>query len=529
MPKWICSFKKSLLLALFCCGAVLISGCASQKSVDLLISSGTLYDGTGNSHYQADIGICGDLICAVAVAGEKKFNAKRTIDASGLIISPGFIDPHTHAYSELASADKNHNQNYLFQGVTTVVIGNDGGGSPNVNQTIENTNPNGIGTNLAVFVGHGKVRRQVMGNDKRGATEQELVQMKALVKTAMQQGALGLSSGLYYVPGSFASTEEVIELAKVAAQYNGIYDTHLRDESTFTIGFLNALKEAIEIAEKADIHLHLAHLKALGVDVWGQSTQAIGLIEQSQARGVSISADQYPWQASGTNIKNAVVPKWALASDNLSFSDRMKNPDYGDRVKMQIAENIRRRGGADALLITASKDKSLVGKTVLQLAQQRQQNPEDTVLDLLKLGLVRVASFNMLKDDIEAFMVQPWVVTSSDGTNGHPRKYASFPKKYQDYVIQKPLLSLGEFIQRSSTKTANILNINDRGIVKQGYKADILIFDAKKYAPKADFNSWNKLSTGVIYLLVNGQLAIDQEKYTGALAGEFVKPTFRQN
>lgn len=513
----------TMLTLVFCCAAF-VSSCASHQQVDLLIKSGNLYDGTQNAPYQADIAICGELICAVAKAGERKFVAKRTIDASGLIVSPGFIDPHTHAYSELASTDKNHNENYLFQGVTTVVTGNDGGGSPNVNDAIENLNPNGIGTNIAVFVGHGNVRRQVMGNDQREATEQELSQMKTLVKSAMQQGALGLSSGLYYVPGSFAATEEVIELAKIAAQYNGIYDTHLRDESTFNIGFLNAIKEAIEIAEKADIHLHLAHLKALGVDVWGQSAQAIELIEQAQASGISISADQYPWQASGTNIKSAVVPKWALASDNLSFSDRMNNPDYGDRVKMQIAENIRRRGGADALLITASQDPNIVGKTLKQVAEQQQLAPEESVLELLKIGLVRVASFNMHKDDIEAFMSKPWVVTSSDGTNGHPRKYASFPKKYQDYVVEKPLLSIGDFIHRSSLKTASILNISDRGMIKEGFKADILIFDTQKYAPKADFKSWNRLSTGVIFVLVNGQLAIDQENYTGALAGEFVKP-----
>lgn len=524
MSKEIRQLERKLMLPIVLGFLMTIGSCASQQHVDILIESGTLYDGTEALPYSADIAICGELICAVEPAGEKRFSAKRIIDASGLIISPGFIDPHTHAYSDLTSTDKNHNQNYLFQGVTTVVTGNDGGGYPDVNNAIQNLNPNGIGTNLAVFVGHGKIRQHVMGNDQREATEQELSQMKALVENAMQQGALGLSSGLYYVPGSFASTAEVIELAKIAAQHNGIYDTHLRDESTFNIGFLNAIEEAIEIADKADIHLHLAHLKALGVDVWRQSAQAIELIEQSQARGISISADQYPWQASGTNIKSAVVPKWALASDNLSFSDRMKNPDYSDRVKMQIAANIRRRGGADALLITASKDQSLVGKTLLQIAEQRQQKPEETVLELLKLGLVRVASFNMLKEDIEAFMVKPWVVTSSDGTNGHPRKFASFPKKYQDYVVEKPLLSLGDFIHRSSLKTANILNIKDRGIIKQGFKADILIFDTEKYAPNADFKSWNKLSSGVIYLLVNGQLAIDQETYTGALAGNFVKP-----
>lgn len=361
-----------------------------------------------------------------------------------------------------------------------------------------------------------------MGTAKRHSTTSELEQMKALLDTAMQQGALGLSSGLYYVPGSFAATEEIVELAKVAAKYNGIYDTHLRDESTFNIGFLAALDEAIDIARKANIHLHVAHIKALGVDVWGQSKQAIENINNARASGVSITADQYPWQASGTNIRSAVMPKWAMADSEKAFLQRIDNPDLINRIRSEIKENIRRRGGPSALLVTASEDKSIVGSTLEQIVKRLEKSAMDTVIHLVKQGKTRVASFNMHEDDIGAFMQQPWVVTSSDGTNGHPRKYASFPQKYQEYVVKAKTLDLQRFIYSSTGQTANILGLADRGEIKTGLKADILIFDPSKYHPEADFKTWDRLSKGVSHLLINGQPVITNGNYTGALAGQFV-------
>lgn len=502
---------------------LLLGACASQPKVDVLITGGQVFDGTGKPGELLDIGICGKQVCAITSAGKKHYQAKQTIDANGLIVSPGFIDPHTHTAAELNSDDKNSNQNYLFQGVTTVVNGNDGGGPADIQKALAKLNKNGIGTNVAMLTGHGSIRRQVLGLAQRPPTLTQLDEMRALVDQAMRDGALGFSSGLYYLPGRFADTDEVTELAKVAARYGGIYDTHLRDESTFNVGFLRALDEAIAIAEKSGAHLHLAHIKALGVDVWGQSQQAIDKINAAKARGVSISADQYPWQASGTNIRSAIVPKWAMADSQQAFFDRLNNPKTAGRIKRQIAENIRRRGGANALLVTASPQ-PWVGKTLQDLADKWQMTPVEATIQMVRMGRPhRVASFNMNKEDIERFMRQDWVVTSSDGTNGHPRKYASFPKKYQQYVVKKPLLTLAEFIQRSSGQTADAMGIDDRGYLQTGKAADIVIFDAKSFAPKADFSNWNRLSEGVKYILVNGQIAIANAQYTGALAGKFVK------
>jgi len=312
-------------------------------------------------------------------------------------------------------------------------------------------------------------------------------------------------------------------LAKIASQYDGIYDTHLRDESTFSIGFTAAIDEAINIAQKADIHLHLAHIKALGVDVWGQSTQAIDKIEQAQQSGVSISADQYPWLASGTKLRSAVMPKWVMADSTKDFHQRLVAKDLSARLQAEITENIRRRGGPESLYITEFIEKSLVGLNLLQIADLKGLSVVDAAIALVLQGDVRVASFNMSPKDVENFMVRPWVVTSSDGTNGHPRKYASFPRKYQSYVVEKKLLDLATFINRSSSKTAKILGLNDRGIIKQGYKADIIVFDEQGYAPQADFNQWNKYSVGVEQVIVNGELVIENEKYLNTLAGQFVR------
>ncbi|WP_353518389.1 amidohydrolase family protein [Thalassotalea sp. SU-HH00458] len=490
--------------------------------IDTLIINGTAYDGINLEAQTIDVAICGSDICGIYRQGQHNVQAKNIIDARGKIVSPGFIDPHTHTLEELYSNDKNHNLNYLTQGVTSVVNGNDGEGPVDVAKTALELEANGIGTNVALLVGHGSIREQVMGRAQRYASAEELKEMSQLLTQAMEAGALGLSSGLYYVPGSFANTEEVITLAKIASKYNGIYDTHLRDESTFNIGFLAALDEAIHIADTADIHLHLAHIKALGVDVWGQSSQAIEKINQAQAKGVSISADQYPWLASGTKLRSAVMPKWVMADSKQAFHQRLNDVSLADKLRAEIQENVRRRGGPTSLLITAFKDSELVGLNLAEVAKMRQQDAVTTAIELVQEGEVRVASFNMSPTDVEAFMIQPWVVTSSDGTNGHPRKFASFPQKYQQYAIKKGLLTLGEFINKSSGQTANLLGLKNRGQLTEGYKADIIIFDADNFSPNADFSNWNKYSSGIEQVWLNGQNVIKDGKYQQKLAGKFV-------
>jgi N-acyl-D-aspartate/D-glutamate deacylase len=502
-----------------------MSACSNDKSinVDALLINGQVYTGNSSKAQALDVAICGATICGLYPSGQGDINAKLTLDVSGKVVSPGFIDPHTHSLEELYSKDKNHNLNYLTQGVTTVVNGNDGEGPVDVGKTAQELEINGIGTNVALLVGHGSVREQVMGRAQRFATPEELAQMSQLLTTAMEAGALGLSTGLYYVPGSFANTDEVVTLAKIASKHGGIYDTHLRDESTFNIGFDAALDEAINIAQAANIHLHLAHIKALGVDVWGQSKSAITKIEQAQSQGISISADQYPWLASGTKLHSAVMPKWVMADSKNAFYQRLNDPSLANKLRGEITENIRRRGGASSLLITAFKDASLVGLNLAQVAEKRATDPITAAMQLVQEDDVRVASFNMSASDVENFMVQPWVVTSSDGTNGHPRKYASFPKKYQKYVIEKGLLTLAGFINKSSSQTAKILGLTDRGQLKLGMQADIVVFDAEHYSANADFSKWNEYSSGVEEVFVNGEHVINGGEFQYKLAGKFAR------
>jgi N-acyl-D-aspartate/D-glutamate deacylase len=286
---------------------------------------------------------------------------------------------------------------------------------------------------------------------------------------------------------------------------------------------LSAVDEAIAIAKQANIHLHLAHLKALGVDVWGQSDAVIAKVELAQFQGISISADQYPWLASGTKLHNAVMPKWVMADSQEAFFERLNDPTLYQQLNREITENLRRRGGGKALLITAFKDQQLVGETLEQVAIALGKSEVDAAIELVQRGEVRVASFNMSEQDLENFIVKPWVVTSSDGTDGHPRKYASFPQKYQQYVKQNPLLTLEAFIYQSSTKTAEILGLKNRGQLGVGMFADIIILDTENYRAKADFSHWNRYSTGVDTVLINGQLAIDKQQYTGMLAGEVLR------
>ncbi len=529
LPKYFVLFPV-LALGLIACGhdsqknIVKPRAIEPEPNIDILIQHGQVYTGQSQTAQALDIAICQQVICGIYPPNQAglALKAAKVIDARGKIVSPGFIDPHTHTLAELLSEDKNANLNYLTQGVTTVVNGNDGGGPVNIKSTVAALDKNGIGTNVALFVGHGSLREQVMGRAPRFASKEELAQMSALLTTAMESGAIGLSTGLYYVPGSFANTEEVVTLAKIASKYNGVYDTHLRDESTFNIGFTAALDEAIDIAKQADIHLHLAHIKALGVDVWGQSENAIAKIEQAQQAGVSISADQYPWLASGTKLRSAVMPKWVMADSVEAFHRRLNQADLNKIISEEIQENIRRRGGPESLYITAFSDKTLVGLNLKQVAQLRKLSPVETAIALVQEGSVRVASFNMSVKDVENFMVKPWVVTSSDGTNGHPRKYASFPKKYQQYVVKKKLLSMAEFINRSSAQTADILGLSQRGSLTVGYQADIIVFDPNTFAPKADFTKWNEYSVGVNEVLVNGELVIEKGKYLQKLAGSFV-------
>jgi N-acyl-D-aspartate/D-glutamate deacylase len=348
--------------------------------------------------------------------------------------------------------------------------------------------------------------------------------MKLLVAKAMDDGAIGLSTGLFYSPGSFASTEEVIELAKVVAQRGGVYDTHMRDESSYTTGLIGSINETIRIGREARLPVHISHIKALGVDVWGMSDSVIGIVNRARAEGIQVTANQYPYTASGTGLGASLLPRWAESGGLDSTRAIAANPATRERLLREMADNMRRRGGASSLLLI-SGDSSVRGKTPAQIARERNQEPVLAGLDLiLRGGGGSVASFNMSETDIERFMVQPWVSTGSDGSGGHPRKYGTFPRKIREYGFMRGLLTLPQIIESSSLRTASAFRIVDRGTVAEGKFADVIVFDERTIADRATYLNPRELSTGMRWVLVNGKVAVDQGQYvSGTLAGRVLK------
>jgi N-acyl-D-aspartate/D-glutamate deacylase len=506
----------TLISSLFACSQ-------TTSNIDTVITGQHIYPGGDSAPMAGVIAIDKGKIVFVGPSLPKHFKAKQVIDAGNNIVAPGFIDTHTHACSDFGQDHSNLNNNYTTQGVTTVFCNVDGGGAVDVAATFAEYEEHGIGTNVALYVGHGSVRKAVMDKENRDATDDELTQMKSLVEQAMQAGALGISTGLYYVPGNYATINEVIELAKVAASYNGAYDSHIRDESSYSIGLLAAIQEVITIGEQANIPVHIAHIKALGVDVWGQSAEVITMINAARQKGIDVTADQYPWEASGTSVAGSLVPREVMAGSAETYLARMQDETSWPELEHAMQENLRRRGGAESLLISDPKRPDIRGLTLQQVADLWAMSPIAAARKIVIEGNARVASFNMSEQDINAFMLQPWVMTSSDGSTGHPRKYGSFPKKFHDYVKQQALLNVQQFIKQSSTVAASTFALQKRGELVAGNIADIVIFDEERFAPKADYLHPEELSEGVEWLLINGQVVIAQQQLTDTLAGQVIR------
>ncbi len=513
--------KKLLLIGIISSIAACFLGCAqSARTYDLLIKGAQVLDGSGSVAILADVAIQGDTIGFVGDSEAANIQGEQVIDAKGYFLSPGFVDVHTHSLGDLLSPERHENLNYLMQGVTTVVTGNDGGGPLNIGETLALFDKQGIGTNAVLLCGQGSLRKQVMDMSDAVPSRDQMEEMKKIVSQAMDEGAFGMSTGLYYTPGNFSQTEEVIELAKIVAEKGGIYDSHIRDESSYSIGLDSAIREVIEIAQQANIRANVSHIKALGVDVWGKSEEIISLIEKARAKGLEITADQYPYRASGTSITNALVPRWVFAED---FKGNMKNPKLLPRILREMKDNLRRRGGPEALLFTDVKIPSLYGKTLQEVADERNEPIMKTAQDIVMNGGSRVASFNMNPEDLERFMKTSWVMTSSDGSSGHPRKFGSFPKKIREYVREKNYLSLEEMVRKSTSFPAETFNITQRGKIEVGYFADIIVFKPEEVLDKATYQEPKKLAEGMHYVLVNGKIVVEQGEFKGTLAGKALR------
>ena len=497
--------------------------CSTVINADLLIIDGIVYDGIDSRSKIVDIAIKDDKIIYVGKNRRHSIKTNKIINAKDLIISPGFIDTHTHSDRDLNKKETSHNLPFLKQGVTTVVVGNDGDSFYPITDYKALYNKQGIGTNVVMLVGHGTIRNKVLGNSNKNPTTIELNIMKSLIDQEMNAGAFGMSTGLFYSPGSYSKTEEIISLAQTVSESDGIYDTHLRDESNYNIGLISAIKEVIEIGLKAKIPVQISHIKCLGRDVWHKSDSIIKLIEFHRSKGLEITANQYPYDASATSLKGAVVPRWAESGGKDSLFIRFNNNEFKSKILSETRLNIFRRDGANKLLIVNSKNLNIIGKNLLELSEMFNNSPEETVYKLIKSENVRVASFNMIEEDIIKFMKQSWVFTGSDGNTGHPRKYGSFPKKYSEYVREKKVISISDFINNSTSKPAEFLKIKKRGKIKEGYFADIIVFDPISFKDRADYSNSFQYSDGLIYSIINGQLVIDKKTYTKKLNGRVLE------
>ncbi|UCE22395.1 MAG: D-aminoacylase [Candidatus Aminicenantes bacterium] len=511
------NFIISLLLGTF---ALLLVSCA--PSYDVVISGGLVYDGTGSAPYEADIGIKDGIIRTI---GNIKTSGNVNIDAEGLFVVPGFIDIHTHCDRGLQMDELKNAKNYLTQGVTTVVTGNCGGGTYRVEEFFSKLDSQGIGPNVIHLVGHGTVRREVMGQEAREPTADELDQMKKLIAQGMEEGAVGFSTGLFYAPGSFAKTEEIVELAFTVKEFNGIYASHIRDESNYTIGLKESIKEAIEVGERAGIPVEISHIKALGKPVWGQSSEVCAIIEEARERGVRVYADQYPYMASSTGLSAAVIPRWVQAGGEMK--NRLSDPELLPRIKKEISENIDRRVGPESLVVVSfPKNRDFDGKNLLEISEMMKKPVVETALYLILNGSPSVISFSMAESDLKYFMKKPYVMTGSDGniqipgkSFPHPRSYGTFTRKIRKYVIENEWITMEQAIRAATGLPAEVLGLDDRGRLKKRFAADIVVFDPDEVSDKATYENPHQYSVGIRFLFINGEVVIEDGSYNGKLAG----------
>jgi len=490
---------------------------------DVLIVNARVLDGSGNPWLRADIGVRGDRIAAIGrLAGSP---ATQLIDAADRIVAPGFIDVHSHALEGLTRPELRDGRALLAQGVTLVVGNPDGGGATDLaRQAATLAADGGVGVNVALMIGHGSVRSAVVTPPQRAPTADELEKMKAMVRQGMADGAFGLSSGLFYTPGRFAKTEEVVALAREAG---GVYTSHIRDEGNYDVGVIASVDEVIRVAEEARVRGVVSHMKALGPDSWGQSRTMVEHIEAARARGVEVFADQYPYEASSTSLSAAVMPGEGSAGVKEAMSGEVSRQQFLTIVK----ENVRRRGGPASIVMASGRGAAgLAGRSLEAIAREREVSPEQAAVDIVLAGGASIVSFNMSEDDIATIMRQPWTMGSSDGGlsmpgagQPHPRNNGAFARRLARYVRDRRTISLEHAVRTMTTLPARVFGFTDRGELRAGAFADLVVFDPARVQDKATYAEPHHLAEGIDIVIVNGAVAKRDATFTGARAGRVLK------
>ncbi len=523
----------------------------ADPSFDLIIRNGTVVDGLGEPGVPADVGIRDGRIAVIGKLSGAKGGS--VIDAAGRVVSPGFIDIHSHTEAGSLLVNKK-GESMIRQGVTTEVAGNCGGSSfplkprepgeerrlfreagiavdwTDLDGFLARLRKEGLIYNFATLVGQGTIRALVMNEERREPTPEELERMKALVASAMEQGAFGLSTGLEYTPSGFASVEEVVELAKVAARFGGFYATHMRSEDTLVV---EATAEAIHIAEAAGLPLQISHFKTCGTTNWWKLPMLFDLVERAVARGVRVTADRYPYTAYNTGL-SVNFPQRALDGGSEEFVKRLKDPDERRKLKVETLEKLKGTSWDDILFVEFERpeNRDLVGRTLGQIAAERREDPYDLICELLvsEGGNVSYVGFGMSEEQTVETLRHPLVMLCSDGASlapygllgggmPHPRNYGTFPRFLGLYVREKRALSLPEAVKKMTSMPAAKLGLKDRGVLRSGYWADVVVFDPETIADKATYMEPEQYPTGIDQVVVNGRVVLDQGRITDVYPG----------
>jgi N-acyl-D-amino-acid deacylase len=541
------------------------------QAFDLLIRNGRVFDGTGNPWFPADIGVRDGRIVAIGLLDDAA--AARVIDASSKVVAPGFIDIHSHADDGARTRGGFRDPddriraapNLVTQGITTVVVNHDGRSPWPIAEQRMLIEQNRIGPNAMLLVGHGAVRTQVMGRDaRRPATPEEVQRMRALVRQALGEGAVGISAGLEYDPGRWSTTDELVELAKELPAVEGVYISHERSEGSDPLWYvpsqdgpgpptlLDAVRETIRIGEESGARVVASHLKAKGADYWGSSAAAVSLIERARARGVDVWADQYPYPTSGTDGSTVLIPGWARRSGEGGGRGRggrgggagaadalrktLADPGRAAELRSDIAHEIQRRGGAENVIVYEYTDESLYGLSIAEIARRWNVTPVEAAIQIQLEGLpdraggARMRGFSMSEADLELIAKQPWVATSTDAgialpdgpPSTHARFYGSFPRKIRHYALDRGAISLEAAIRSSTSLPARIMNLRDRGLIREGMAADLVVFDLAAIRDTATFFEPHQYAEGVEHVFVNGVAVVDAGRITWALPGRLL-------
>lgn len=512
-------------LLLFCT-CLLLTALGYGQQADILIKNGKIMDGTGNSWFYGDIAIQKGRIAAVGKLS--RWSAPRTIDASGLVVAPGFIDVHTHIEGEekrQPTAD-----NFIYDGVTSVVTGNCGGSNVNIGRYFSMLDSLQLSINVATLIGHNDVRKAAMGSANRDPNEAEMQQMESIVEQAMKEGAVGLSTGLIYIPGTYSKTEEVVRLAKAAAKYHGVYARHMRDEGD---SVTQAIEEALHIGREARIPVEISHFKLSGQQNWGRSRETLPMIIKAREEGLDVTIDQYPYTASSTSL-STLLPDWVLADGQDSIKARLARPDIRKQVAEHMLKRLKKRKlkhFSYPVVASFRADSTFNGKSIEEVnlvkgRKHKAREEAETIMEMMEQGGAGMVFHGMGNEDVKAIMQYPFNMFASDASirvyasgNPHPRGYGTNARVLGKYVREEKVISLEEAIRRMTSLPAQKFQLYDRGLLREGFAADIVLFDEQKVQDLSTYDKPHQYSTGFQYVLVNGQVTVDQGKHNGTRAG----------